>query len=64
MTPSIPLRPVAIHGHDIGYRRMLEDLGIASYKERKEGCARARAMLPALRTMAEEIMAANPEIMA
>ena len=45
-----------------GYRHLLGDLGITSFVDLQERSAQIKAFLPALRMMAEAIMAANPEI--
>ncbi len=46
----------------IGYRRLLADLSITSFADLQRRCAQVRESLPAIRAVAEIILAANPEI--
>jgi hypothetical protein len=54
--------PEMLEAHSPGYRRLLRDLGIVSFADMQERGEQVRAMLPRLWAVAEEIMAANPEI--
>ncbi len=58
--------PAAMHAlvsaHAAAYRRLLADVGIASSADLHRRAGRALAVLPELWSVAEEIMAANPDI--
>jgi hypothetical protein len=45
-----------------GYRRLLGDLGITSFADLQRRRERVEALLPRVWHVAEEIVAANPEI--
>ena len=45
-----------------GYRRMLADLGIASFADLQQRCQQVKALLPRVWQEAEAILQANPEI--
>ena len=47
---------------DRGYRELLADLGLNSFEERCARCREVEAFLPRVWEVAEEILAANPEI--
>ena len=47
---------------DPGYRRLLSDLGIASFTDLQRRAEDVRALLPRIWDVAEAIMAAHPEI--
>jgi hypothetical protein len=47
---------------DPGYRELLADLGLESFRERQRRCREVEAFLPRLWEVAEEILAANREI--
>ena len=50
--------------YDLGYRELLADLGIESYGDLRERGERVMAFLPTVRDVAEQIMAANPDVLA
>ena len=54
--------PAVYAAHTPGYRHLLGDLGIASFADLQQRSARVQAMLARLWALAEEIMAANPDI--
>ena len=54
--------PELLTEHAAGYQRLLADLGIHGAGELERGAARIEAALPDVWTVAEAIMAANPQI--
>ncbi|MEZ4558170.1 MAG: hypothetical protein R2854_17330 [Caldilineaceae bacterium] len=54
--------PELLTEHAGGYQRLLADLGIRGAGELERGAARIEAALPDVWTVAEAIMAANPQI--
>lgn len=48
--------------HDSGYRRLLADLGIASFADLQQHGEQVREALPQVWQVAEAILAANPEV--
>lgn len=49
-------------GYDRGYRELLGDLGIRSFRDLQERSGRVKAFLPAVRQVAEQIISANPDV--
>jgi len=49
-------------GHDHGFRELLGDLGIASSSDLRQRGERVKALLPAVRDVADQIMSANPDV--
>ena len=55
--------PVEVQAaHSPGYRRLLADLGIGSFADLRQRGDQVQALLPRLWTVAEDIMATNPDI--
>jgi hypothetical protein len=54
--------PELIPRFDPSYQELIADLGIDRFQDRRQRCAEIEAFLPRLWEVAEEILAANPEI--
>ncbi len=59
---SVDAPSALLYQHTVGYRRLLADLGIQGEQDLRRGGQHIAARLPDVWTVAEEIMAANPEI--